>query len=150
MKRSPSWLLLLSALMFCAAPVMSAQSADAAAEEVPEGVIDGMPIERGDGRWLGLTMVGPKLQLNFYDAKKHPEKVDRVRAVLRIDPVGKETIRDVMNPTDAGTALICNKPIRAPWVFKVYITLISPEEVADSVIVVDFNRSAIGGGESAD
>lgn len=144
MKLSPVWSLLV--LLF-AAPVVHAQTAPAAkpaeaaaGEEKPTGAITGMPIARADGRWFGLTMEGPKLKLNFYDDHKMPEKADRVRAVLRVDPVTRKEERDAMNPSPDGTALVANKPVRAPWVFKVYITLINADESAAETLVLDFNR----------
>ncbi len=145
MKLSSAWSLLSAVFLFGSVSVMQAQTAapavPAAEAEVPEGTIVGDPVSRADGRWLGLTMEGPKLQLNFYDKNKQPEKADRIRGVVKIDPPGRRAERDVMNPTSDGMALVCNKPIRAPWVFNVYITLIDEDGNADDTLVVNFNRS---------
>ncbi len=146
MKSSP---LLVSFLLLGSAPLASAQSPAAPAAtttaateaEVPMGAIVGQPIARDDGRWLGLTMVGPKLQLNFYDKNKQPEPADRIRGIVRISPPGRDDERDVMNPTGDGTALISNKPVRAPWVFKVIITLIGADGEAAETLVQNFNRT---------
>lgn len=143
MKSSP---LLVSFLLLGSAPLASAQSpvapATASAEaEVPMGAITGQPIARDDGRWLGLTMVGPKLQLNFYDENKQPEQADRIRGVVRINPPGRKDERDMMNPTGDGTALVTNKPVRAPWVFQVIITLIDADGEAVETLVQNFNRT---------
>lgn len=149
MKPYPIRSLLLSTFLCCAAFGLHAQTptpatnATKADTEIPDGVIIGEPIARTDGRWMGLTMEGPKLRLNFYNEKKHPEVVDVLRAVIRIDPAGRRAERDVMNPSGDGLALVANKPIRAPWVFKVYVTLINADENAGQTFVVDFNRSEV-------
>ncbi|MFH1499234.1 MAG: hypothetical protein ABII82_15575 [Verrucomicrobiota bacterium] len=147
-----SSLLVVSLLLLGSGPMLNAQTQTQAptpprtpaadvAEEVPMGAITGQPIARDDGRWFGLTMVGPKLQLNFYDQNKQPEPADRIRGVVRIDPPGRNEERDVMNPVGDGTALITNRPVRAPWVFKVIITLIDADQEAAETLVVHFNRS---------
>jgi hypothetical protein len=110
----------------------------APAEEV-EPVIPGTVITRADGGFLSLTVEGIHFKLSFYDAKKKPIEANAIRAIARWDPVNKAgEVRSILNPTDDGKALKGNVPVRPPYVFKVYLSLIGAEDKVLESHVVDF------------
>ncbi len=117
------------------------KEADKAAPEAtePEPVIAGSTIARADGTFLGLSVEGGNFKLSFFDAKKKPVQANVARATAMWDPVtkaGKERV--VLNPVGDGTALSGPKQVRPPFVFKVYLTLLTEAgEVVESH-VVDF------------
>jgi hypothetical protein len=94
-----------------------------------EPVIPGIVIPRTNGGYLGLTLENSNFKLSFYDAKKKPVTVDVARATARW-PVHYKTTeeRTVLNPTPDNLALIANKFVRPPYVFKLYLTLLKGEE----------------------
>ena len=115
------------------------------AEVVPK--IEGMEIARGAKGFLGLQLVGGTFKLSFYDMKKKPVAPDVARAMLRWDPKGKVGQERVVLNRE-GMALSSPRPVRPPYVFKLFITLI-PEGAATGdgadaaapageTIVVDF------------
>lgn len=129
-----------------ATPAAGAAKAPAKkAETVPK--IEGMEIARGAKGFLGLQLVGGTFKLAFYDMKKKPVAPDVARAMLRWDPKGKVgQERVVLNRS--GMALSSPRPVKPPYVFKLFITLI-PEAAAagadnpdaapaGETIVVDF------------
>jgi hypothetical protein len=107
------------------------------AEEEPK--LPGSVISRPGGGFLSLSLEGGNFKLSFYDEKKKPVAADAVRATTRWDPVNKVgDVRSVLNPTGDGTAFVGNVVVRPPYVFKVYVTLIGPEDKAIESHVVDF------------
>jgi len=129
-----------------ATPAAGAAKAPAKkAEAVPK--IEGMEIARGAKGFLGLQLVGGTFKLSFYDMKKKPVAPDVARAMLRWDPKGKVGQERLVLNRD-GMALSSPRPVRPPYVFKLFITLI-PEGAATGdgaeaaapageTIVVDF------------
>jgi len=132
-----------------AAPATKAAGATKAptkkAEVVPK--IEGMEIARGAKGFLGLQLVGGTFKLSFYDMKKKPVAPDVARAMLRWDPKGKVGQERLVLNRD-GMALSSPRPVKPPYVFKLFITLI-PEgaatgdgadaaAAAGETIVVDF------------
>ena len=109
------------------APPASGPKKPAKVEEEP--VIPGIVIPRTNGGYLGLTLENSNFKLSFYDAKKKPDTVDVARATARW-PVHYKTTeeRTVLNPTPDNLALIANKFVRPPYVFKLYLTLLKGEE----------------------
>lgn len=95
-------------------------------EELPK--IPGTVINRPNGTFLGLEVVGGKFKLTFYDKKHKPMAVDVTRGSARwpnkLDNTPSD-FRTVLNPS--GTALIGVRPVLPPLVFNVYITLIQVE-----------------------
>ncbi len=129
-----------------ATPAAGAAKAPAKkAEAVPK--IEGMEIARGAKGFLGLQLVGGTFKLSCYDMKKKPVAPDVARAMLRWDPKGKVGQERLVLNRD-GMALSSPRPVRPPYVFKLFITLI-PEgaatgdgadaaAAAGETIVVDF------------
>jgi len=109
------------------------------AGEEPEIALPGAVISRSGGGFLSLTIEGIHFKLSFYDAKKKPVDADAIRAITRWDPVNKTgQVRSILNPSGDGKSLTGNVPVRPPYVFKVYITLIGPEDAVIESHVVDF------------
>ncbi|WP_138223225.1 hypothetical protein [Nibricoccus aquaticus] len=116
-----------------------APAPEAAAEEEAEIVLPGSVIARSGGGFLSLTVEGIHFKLSFYDAKKKPVDADAIRAIARWDPVNKAgEERSILNPADEGKALRGNVAVRPPYVFKVYLTLIGPDDVVLESHVVNF------------
>jgi hypothetical protein len=110
-----------------------------------EPVIPGIVIPRASGGYLGLTLENNNFKLSFYDAKKKPAKVDVARATARWQAQYKVVDeRAVLNPTPDGLALSSNKFVRPPYVFKLYLTLLSEggegEGTAAETYVIDFRQ----------
>lgn len=112
-------------------------------EEPPK--IEGITISRGEKGFLGIEIVNSTFKLSFYDAKKKPVAPDAARAVLRWDPkykVGKERI--VLN-SDGGKSLTNARSIRAPYNFKLFISLFKDAAEGDETgatesYVIDFKQ----------
>jgi hypothetical protein len=149
-RRLPASVSLAFALALGSAPFLSAQyapapkpapapspapSAPKPAEPAPK--IEGVPIARQDGRWLGLAVEGGHLMLRFYDKDKKPEKTpDAHRATARWSPVGKSgDERAVLNP--AGGALTAPQFVRPPLNFRVYLTLLDAEGKVIETVIAD-------------
>lgn len=135
--RMKTRLLFLAVLMFGglslsaqpAKPVAPVQPADKAAVE-PK--IAGVTVQRSNGTYLGVSLENGSFKLSFYDAKKKPALPDVPRAAARWNPsqkVGSDRI--ILNPSADGKALVGNKPVRPPYVFKLYLTLLKGEESSD-------------------
>jgi hypothetical protein len=110
-----------------------------------EPIIPGIVISRTNGGNLGLTLENSNFKLSFYDAKKKPAKVDVARATARWQAQYKVVDeRAVLNPTPDGLALSSNKFVRPPYVFKLYLTLLSEgvegEGTAAETYVIDFRQ----------
>lgn len=112
------------------------------AEEEKEGTIEGLVLNRPNGRFLGLTLEGGKYKLTFYDKKKKPEKVDVTRATARWPNMhGPGDHRTVLNPAGDGTFLLGAQFVRGPYAFKLFLTLLQGEggdAKAVETHVVDF------------
>ena len=105
-------------------PPASGAKTPAKVEEEPK--IPGFVIPRDKGGYLGLTLENGNFKMSFYDAKKKPVKADVIRARARWPvnyKVGNE--RAVLNPTSDGMALISNHFVRPPYIFKLYLTLMT-------------------------
>ena len=98
------------------------KAAPAKKKEEPPAAIEGLAIERPDGGFLGLKVVNNNFVLTFYDSKKKKIEPDVARAglrwVVRYQP-GPEFA--MLNP--GGGGLTSTKTVRAPFVFKVFISL---------------------------
>jgi len=110
-----------------AAPAKKDAKKDGKKEEM--GKIEGQEIARGEGRFLGLELVGGKFKLSFYNAKKKPVVPDVSRAVLRWDPKYKLGVeRSVLVPS--GNALVGDKFVRPPYNFNLTIVLLRDDAPA--------------------
>ena len=119
---------------------------EAGKKEEPPPKIEGIEINRGAKGFLGIQIVESTFKLSFYDAKKKPVAADVARAVLRWDPkykVGQERI--VLNPSGDGKSLGASRSIRAPYNFKLFITLLKDASASDESpvgesYVIDFKQ----------
>lgn len=110
-----------------------ASPAKADPKKAAEPKIDGVTVARPDGTFLGISLAGGTFKLSFYDKQKKKVKPDVPRAAARWNPSNKTgSDRIILNPSPDGQALIGNKPVRPPYVFKLYLTLLQPEPVAGS------------------
>lgn len=140
--------------LLVAVPFMYAQSAGAKAgtgakagaaeEEEEEGTIEGQPLNRPNGHFLGLTLTDGKFKLTFYDKKKKPEKVDVDRIMARwVYPMKAQHERTVLNPAGDGTYMMGVRFVQAPHTFKLYLTLLRGEGDATETVeshTVDFKN----------
>lgn len=97
-----------------------------------EPKIEGIVIKRSNGSYLGLRLDGGTYKLSFYDAKKKPVAPDVTRAAARWNPnykLGSERI--ILNAGSDGKSLVGSKPVRPPYAFKLYLTLLKGEAQGD-------------------
>ncbi|MBI3885698.1 MAG: hypothetical protein HY302_08235 [Opitutae bacterium] len=102
------------------------QASEPAAVEEPK--IPGVVIPRPDGSFLGISIDGGTFKLAFYDKKKKAVDVDVTRATARWPAkykIGDE--RTVLNLSGDGKSLVGGKPVRPPYVFKLWLTLLKGE-----------------------
>lgn len=93
-------------------------------EELPK--IPGIVINRPNGTFLGLEVIGGKFKLTFYDKKHKPMAVDVTRAAARWPNFRSPgDNRTMLN--GSGTALVGVKPVVPPLVFNVYLNLLTGE-----------------------
>ena len=93
-------------------------------EELPK--IPGTVINRPNGTFLGLEVVGGNFKLTFYDKKHKPMAVDVTRATARWpNPRAPGDNRTVLN--GSSTALVGAKPVIPPYNFNVFLTLLAGE-----------------------
>lgn len=113
----------------------------AAKKEEPPAKIEGMEIGRGAKGFLGLQVVGGNFKLSFYDAKKKPVAPDVVRAVLRWTPNYKPGTEIYVLGAGDGKSLSAPKTVRAPYSFKLFMSLfVEGEENPVESYVVDFRQ----------
>lgn len=92
--------------------------------ELPK--IPGTVINRPNGTFLSLEVVGGNFKLTFYDKKHKLMAVDVTRATARWpNPRSPGDNRTVLNVS--GTALLGQKPVVPPFNFNVYLTLLVGE-----------------------
>jgi hypothetical protein len=92
----------------------------------PEPKIPGQTMARANGTFLGLEIVGGNFKLSFYDQKKKAMAPDVTRATARWPNArGPGDSRTVLNVS--GNALVSEKPVPPPHIFRVYLTLLKGE-----------------------
>ena len=122
-----------------ATPKAAPAPAPAAPAEEAEITLPGAVITRASGGFLSLTVEGGHFKLSFYDVKKKPASADAVRATARWDPVNKPGVmRTVLLPAGGNQALTGNTFVQPPFVFKVYLSLIGPDDAVLESHVIDF------------
>ncbi|MBX3736664.1 MAG: hypothetical protein KF715_08250 [Candidatus Didemnitutus sp.] len=97
-----------------------------------EAKIAGIVIVRPNGTFLGLTLEGGTFKLSFYDKDKKSAPADVTRAAARWNPnykLGSERI--ILNLSGDGKALVGSKPVRPPYAFKLFLTLLKGAVSAD-------------------
>lgn len=129
----------VAACLLFSVSVMSAQTAPAAKPAAPKAAVEkkevkkeelpkipGHVINRPNGTFLSLEVVGGNFKLTFYDKKHKPMALDVTRATARWpNPRAPGDNRTVLN--GSGTALIGAKPVIPPYNFNVYLTLLQGE-----------------------
>ncbi len=126
-----------------AKPAANPKSKAAEKKEDAPAKIEGMEISRGDRGFLGVKIENNHFKISFYDAKRKPMVADVSRIALRW-PVHYQPNpeRAVLTPTEDGKAMTSEKVVRAPFSFKLFITLLKDtapgEEPAAETYVVDF------------
>ena len=110
------------------------------APKAEEPKIPGTTINRANGTFLGLEVVGGNFKLTFYDKKKKAVPPDVTRVSARWpNPRAPGDNRTMLNPS--GTALVGSKPVLPPFTFNVYLTFLQGEgdaEAATESYVVPF------------
>ena len=103
------------------------KAAPAVKKEAPLPTIPGTVINRPNGNFLGLEVVGGNFKLSFYDKKHKPMAVDVTRATARWpNPRAPGDNRTVLNVSGA-SALVGQKPVVPPFNFTVFLTLLQGE-----------------------
>jgi hypothetical protein len=99
--------------------------------------IPGQTIDRDGGGYLGLELVNGTFKLSFYDLKKKKIPADRAMAIARwlvkYNKSGDE--RCLLNLSSDGNSLVGSKNVRAPYSFKLYLTLF--KEAAEDAPAVE-------------
>lgn len=99
-------------------------------EEAPK--IEGIVLTRANGGFLGLKLEGGTFKLSFYDKDRKALPADYPRALARWNPNYKAGSERVMlNQAADGNSLVGNKPVRPPYAFKLYLTLLRGEAAAE-------------------
>jgi hypothetical protein len=109
--------------------LLAAQTTPQKAVEKEEPPIPGIVVQRPGGNQLGVTINDGTFKISFYDKKRKPMAADVTRARVRWNPsykVGPE--QTILSLTDDGKALSGGKIVRAPYVFKLYLTLLKADE----------------------
>jgi len=94
-------------------------------KEVPLPKIPGTVINRANGTFLSLQLVGGNFVLSFYDKKHKPMAVDVTRATARWPNTRSAAVqwnRTVLN--GSGTSLVGAKPVLPPFTFSVHFSLL--------------------------
>lgn len=138
--------LLMTASMTMVVPIL-AQSAPSSKSKVneksheppeSETVLPGSVVPHGGG-WLSLSLAGGTFRLGFYDANKRPVDMPFIRATARWNSTLRTSEqRLVLNPSGDGKTLKGNKPVKPPYVFKVYLTLMNADDSVGASYVIDF------------
>lgn len=112
-------------------PPPTSDSGDEDAPDPSTITLPGTVIERpNDKGYLSLTLEGGSFKLSFYDKNKQPIAPDVARAATHWNPkqkFGEE--RAVMNLSSDGQSLKGNKFVQPPFPLRVFITLLSAEDV---------------------
>lgn len=107
-----------------AATTTPAKKVEKKKEELPK--IPGTVINRPNGTFLSLEVVGGNFKLTFYDKKHKLMAVDVTRATARWpNPRAPGDNRTVLN--GSGSALVGAKPVLPPFTFNVFLTLLAGE-----------------------
>jgi len=113
-------------------PGSTTKTTTKAGEKKPEAKIEGIVIARPNGSFLGLTLDNGTFKLAFYDKSKKPASADVTRAAARWNPnykLGSERI--ILNVSGDGKALVGSKPVRPPYAFKLFLTLLKGDASAE-------------------
>lgn len=105
--------LILTLSLVCGASLSHAQEAG------EKEILTGMFIERGDGTFLHVEMVGVRMIITLLDENLQPVEEDVfTRGVMRVNVKGRDSERMVIRPTGEGKALQSVKTIRKPHILE--------------------------------
>ena len=128
------WITLFALFASLASGVRAAEAAatdDAAATAEVEPVLEGVVVERPDGTFMTLTMEGPRAVLRFFDAEKKPIGPVVERAFVKFRLSGRRPENRTLLPDAEGMALTHGRPLRPPFVFLAFITLVHEDGDAE-------------------
>lgn len=128
-----------------AAPKTAAPKVTPKKKDDEMGKIEGVEVSRGEKGYFGLQVVGGAFKLTFYNDKKKPTTGGFDRAALRWNPINKKgDDRVVLLPDGSGQVFTAGSPVRPPYNFKVYITLVREATEGQPAVnenyVVDFRQ----------
>lgn len=104
----------------------------------PDVVLPGSVIPHGEG-WLSLSLADGTFLVGLYDARKQPIDMPFVRATARWNsPLRSSEQHLVLNPTGDSRTLKGSRPVKPPYVFKVYLTLMNADDSVGASYVIDF------------
>lgn len=104
-----------------------APATETPAEEPDPSTLPGVVVTRPDGNYMAVALEEPKLVFRFFDRQLNPIAPDVDRAAFRVFGPGRDLERYVAIPSDDGMSLQHGRPIRGPYVFKVYVNLLRGE-----------------------
>jgi hypothetical protein len=104
------------------------------------GTISGIPVKRPQGGWLGVELKDSCFVLTFYDEKKKPVAADRSSAVFRW-PVHYQpnSERTELVPTGDPAVFASQYAVKAPYTFKLFITLLTDGSTDVETYTIDFS-----------
>ena len=128
---------------FAALLAVAARAAPAAADKDKDemGTISGMPIQRGQGGWLGIEIKNNCFVLTFYNEKKKPTPADASSAIMRW-PVHYQPNdeRTELLPSADPAVLTSAYAVRPPHSFLLHIVLLfAAKPDASEAYVVNFS-----------
>lgn len=110
--------------------------------------IEGQPIARAGGGWLGLRVEAGTFRLRFYDSRRQPVTPDAARAVLRWKS-NRRVAREVaiLTPGSDPAVMTSDRTVPPPYSFRLTIVLLragagdsEAAEAGAESIVVDFRQ----------
>jgi hypothetical protein len=105
-----------------------------------EGTISGLAIKRSADGWLGIEIKDNCFRMTFYNDKKKPVPANRPSAVLWWPVHYQPNVeRTELTPTDDPSVFTSLYPVKAPYVFKLHITLLIAGSTDVESYVVDFS-----------
>jgi hypothetical protein len=115
--------------------------ASAADDKDKEGTIQGIPIKRAAGGWLGLELKDNNFILTFYNDKKKPVAADRPSAVVwwsvHYQPNAERTeLTGGGNPSVLASSYF----VKEPHDFKLHMTLLETGSTDVETYVVDVSE----------
>lgn len=108
----------------------AAPAAGGPAESEPK--LEGVVVERTGGGYMTLSMEGPRAVLRFYNEKKKPVPPDVDRAFVKFRLSGRRPENRTLLPSEDGMYLRHGRPLRPPFVFKAYISLVKESDADDA------------------
>lgn len=94
-----------------------------------------------EGGWISLAIENGVFHLRFYNAERALLPAPAIRATARWNPPLKTGFsRSVLLPADEGRALVGNTFVKPPHQFRVYLTLIGPNEQVLGSYTLDYQK----------